>query len=261
MSQQVANVDAETMPAVHDEATALISMIERAASNPAVDIDKMERLLMMQERVMERRAMVAFNAALAEVQFELPEIDENGGIKDRNGNVQSTYAYYEDINDAIKPILHTHGFSLRFRPGKADGLITTTAILAHKDGHSEEATVELLTDASGSKNAVQGIGSSLSYGKRYAAILLLNITTRNDPNDNDGQTATKQKAGITNAQANESGVWPACEADFRACKTVRELAQKSNEYRTKLPAKWLGNMAELYDTELARIKSAEFGVG
>jgi hypothetical protein len=38
-------------------------------------------------------------------------------------------------------------------------------------------------DSSGSKNAVQAIGSTTSYGRRYAASMLLNIVTRGEDDD------------------------------------------------------------------------------
>ena len=40
------------------------------------------------------------------------------------------------------------------------------------------------------KNAVQAIGSSVSYGKRYTASLLLNLTTRGE--DDDGTAAGRE---------------------------------------------------------------------
>ncbi|KFG68672.1 ERF family protein [Microvirga sp. BSC39] len=169
------------------ESAAIIQVIERAAMNPAVDIDKMERLLEMQERIMERNAKSAYSADLARMQPELPVIAERGGIKDRSGNVQSTYALWEDINDAIKPVLSKHGFALSFRTGQDDGRITVTGVLSHREGHSEETTMHLPIDSSGSKNSVQAVGSSISYGKRYTAGALLNITSRGE--DDDGKAA------------------------------------------------------------------------
>jgi hypothetical protein len=74
-----------------------------------VDIDKLERLLEMQERVIARNARAAYYSALAQMQPGLPVVTERGGIKDRNGNVQSTYALWEDVNEAIRPILAEHG--------------------------------------------------------------------------------------------------------------------------------------------------------
>lgn len=165
----------------------ILSVIARAAADPNVDIDKLERLLEMQERVIARTARAAYYDALAELQPKLPVIAEKGGIKDRNGNIQSTYALWEDVNEAIRPILAEHGFSLTFKVSRASDQISTIGILAHREGHSEQTELSLPTDTSGSKNAVQAVGSSTSYGKRYTAFALLNITSTGE--DDDGNKA------------------------------------------------------------------------
>jgi hypothetical protein len=72
-------------------------VIERAALNPEVDIDKMERLLQMQERVLDRQALMAYSAAMAAMQTELPSIAERG-----QGN-NGAYATLEDIVDTVRP--------------------------------------------------------------------------------------------------------------------------------------------------------------
>ena len=175
----------DQQPVVTDYDSGLLDVIARAARDPSVDIDKMERLIAMQERVQARDAVVAFNAALADLQPSLPVISERGGIKDRGGNVQSTYALWEDVNEAIRPHLAEHGFALRFRVNRESDQISVTGILSHRSGHSEETTLTLPTDSSGSKNAVQAVGSSTSYGKRYTAFALLNITSTGE--DDDGR--------------------------------------------------------------------------
>lgn len=185
--QQVASVRETAVTST--ESAAIIQVIERAAMNPDVDVDKMERLYAMHERAMERQARAAFASALAEVQPKLPVIDERGGIKDRAGKVQSTYAKWEDIADAIRPVLHDHGFALSFRVVTTPK-VAVTGVLMHRDGHREETTMELPVDGSGSKNDVQAVGSSFSYGKRYTAIALLNITSRAaQDRDDDGRGA------------------------------------------------------------------------
>lgn len=187
---QLAKTD-QNNGAVADYAGGILAVIERAARDPNVDIDKMERLLAMQERVRERDAIVAFNEALSDLQPKLPVITERGKIivraKSANGQrdgeitQETAYALWEDINEAIRPLLHEHGFALTFKTGQApDGKLLVTGILKHRMGHQEEAALPLPHDSSGSKNAVQAIGSSLSYGKRYAAMQLLNITTRGE---------------------------------------------------------------------------------
>jgi len=141
---------------------------------------------------------MAFSSALADMQAELPVINERGRIEvrkkdasgERTGAVQqsTSYALWEDINEAIRPFLQKYGFALSFRTGQSsDGRVTVTGILSHRDGHREETTMTLQHDSTGSKNAVQAIGSSTSYGKRYTAIALLNITSRGE--DDDGGKA------------------------------------------------------------------------
>lgn len=192
---------------IESSATAIIQVIERAASNPDVDIDKMERLLQMQERILARNAEAAFNTALAQMQNELPVIDENGSIKGRDGRVQSKYAKFEDINEAVKPIMRQYGFAISFRTAFEGGEVVVTGVLTHEGGHREQSAVKLPADASGNKNNVQGWGSSISYGKRYTMNALLNITSRGEDNDGAGSGSgggdqTRQSPAATAGSGN-----------------------------------------------------------
>jgi hypothetical protein len=176
------------------EANTIASLIERVATNPNTSIDTLERLLNMQERVETKRAEAAFNAALADMQPVLPVIAERGEIMNSANKVQSTYARWEDINDAIKPILAQYGFALTFRVDRPEGMVCITGVLSHREGHSTQTTISLPVDSSGSKNGVQAVGSSTSYGQRYTAKLLLNLTSRGD--DDDGKSGGMGAAAL-----------------------------------------------------------------
>lgn len=183
--------------AAASEAAALISLIERAASDPSVDIDRVERMYEMYERAQARNAKAAYLAALAEMQPNLPVIDKRGkierGAHKTTGKEQKAtpYARYEDVIEGINPHLHAHGFSLSFRITQTDaGRVMVTGVLGHRDGHSEETSFSLPIDDSGGKNNVQGWGSSVSYGKRYTAFALLNVVARGE--DDDGKAAGTQ---------------------------------------------------------------------
>lgn len=198
---QAAIVEREEQPGAVVEHPAsdtgsLLQIISRAASDPNVDIDKMERLMQMHERMTDRAARSAYAAALSEMQPQLPVVDRKGNItihkkdaeKKPENVIQSTpYALWEDINDAIRPLLAQYGFALSFRVKKEADRVEVTGVLSHRDGHSEETMLSLPMDTTGSKNNVQAIGSSVSYGKRYTATALLNITTRGE--DDDGKAA------------------------------------------------------------------------
>ena len=165
------------------EGVSFIQMIERASRDPAVDIDKMERLMQMHERMMNRQAETAYYAALAAMQTEMPILPERGGIKNKQGGVQSKYVLWEDLNEIIKPILSRHGFALTFLPGNDGAKITVTGVLSHEAGHVVRCTMAVPLDESGSKNSVQGLGSSTSYGKRYVAAAMLNLTSKGEDDD------------------------------------------------------------------------------
>jgi len=173
-------------PAVIEEPTA-VSMFERLAKDPSVDVEKLERLIQMQERIMRHNAKSAFDSAFAQMQAALPEITERGQIAVK-GIVRSTYAKLEDIHAAIKPVLKAHGFAIRHRtewPDDRTGIIRIVGILSHEQGHAEESVFEAPLDRSEYRTDIQSMGSTVSYGRRYTTLDLLNITTRGA--DDDGQ--------------------------------------------------------------------------
>lgn len=168
-----------------EQSSPLLSLIERVVANPEADINKLERLLDMQERVLKVNREQAFNAAMAEMQQDIPTIEKTGSIM-VGKDVRSKYARYEDIMRAMKPVLQKYGFAVSFRTESGKDFVKVTGILMHREGHREQTDMVLPLDATGSKNAVQAIGSSTSYGKRYVLCSLLNIATGDEDDDAQG---------------------------------------------------------------------------
>jgi hypothetical protein len=223
-------------------AETILSVIQRAAADQNCDIDKMERLLDMHERMLAKQAEQAFADALAIMQSELPVIRERGEILDKNKNVQSTYALWEDVNEQIKPLLTKYGFSLSFRVLPSERGIHVEGVLLHRFGHRETTSILLPADVSGNKNAVQAVASSVSYGKRYTAGALLNFTSTGE--DDDGSTAGAPPVKtITPAQRQAlEKVIAQCHAD-RQAKVVEEFPDLS-----QVPA-------HIYDAMMAGLKA------
>jgi hypothetical protein len=167
----------------------MMALIERMALSSDVDLTKLERVLSYNERIYKDKARAAFDAAYSGLQVALPVLSENGEIRDKHGELQHTYPLWEGINEVIKPILSEHGFALWFRTSCDGKTITVTGVLSHLGGHAEETTLTLPADLSGGKNAVQAIGSSTSYGKRYTAAALLNLTSSGEDDDGSGSAA------------------------------------------------------------------------
>ena len=162
----------------------IMAVISRAAADPTCDIEKMERLLAMHERMQAKTAEAAFNAAMAEMQCEIPTVGQ-GAL---NTHTEKTYATLDDINVTLKPIMQTHGFAISFKVENTAAGVSVTGILMHRDGHREETTMLLPVDIGKGRNAVQAVGSSTTYGKRYVMCALLNITT-GEMQDDDGHGA------------------------------------------------------------------------
>lgn len=188
MSKALATKQVNEIEQAHSETTAVLSMIERVALDPNSDLAKLEKMLDMQERVLNRNAQQAFSADMALMQSELPRV-----IKSKQGH-NSNYAPLEDINDAIRPALHKFGFAVTFAIEQLDKEIAVKTILSHKMGHREETTIRLPADTGGSKNSVQAVGSTISYGKRYGICAILNISTGDD---NDGALPASNEPDVT----------------------------------------------------------------
>ena len=206
----------------------IMSVIERAATSSDIDITKLEKMLEMQERVLDRNAKQSFTTSLAEMQTGLPRIAENG-----KGHNNLKYALLEDINDTLRPILHRHGFAVTFRIKAEGSMIMVTTVLSHRDGHSEETTIPLAPDTTGSKSAVQAVGSTISYGKRYGICAMLNISTGDD-NDgsagidiSDALQAIASCSTLDELQSCFGGWWKTYpQKDLRANLTVAKDAKK-----------------------------------
>lgn len=163
-----------------------IQLIERLASNPDVDVAKIERIIDMQERILRFNAEAAFNEAFATMQPEIPVILEH---EDGDGG-KWTYAPIEDIVEPLRPILARHGFSLSHNTVFPDAkTVKVIGILTHRAGHSRQSEFQSAADQTGSKNAVQSLGSTNAYGRRYTTKDLLCIVTRKE--DDDGRSSDK----------------------------------------------------------------------
>ena len=176
------------------------------AANPALDAAQLEQLIAADERLRDREARIEYASAFASMAAELPVIDEKGIIR-HGDQVVGTYALWEDIHEAIRPILGRFGFALSFRiqDGKEDVLVS--AVLTHSGGHSESASLRLAPDLTGEKNSVQAIGSSVSYGKRYTGSALLNLASRGEDDDarRAGRLITPAEVALIEARLKETG--------------------------------------------------------
>jgi hypothetical protein len=246
MDQEPTDVIPAERPA-RPEGDPLMTLIAKAASNPKVDVDKLDHMLRMLERREDKAKEMAFNDALSAAKGEFPDIVRNR-LVDFAGQKGRTYYRYEDfaaITDAVDPILKKYGLTYRFRSDQpAPGKLRVTCIVTHKHGHREETSLEVAEDTSGSKNAVQAIGSSATYLQRYTLKLALGLSVTTDDDGRGGVDNTTADPTIDDDQLvylqdlmQQAGYRRETLEDWAGCKLEAMKVKKYEEALFNLRAK------------------------
>lgn len=135
----------------------------------------------------------AFDAAMSDAKAEIPVIVKNRlvGYEHKDGKGDTSYRH-EDLGQiarTVDPILAKHGLSYRFRTtSAANEPVSVTCVVAHRAGHFEENTLSAGRDDSGKKNAIQSIGSTITYLQRYTLKAALGLAAAHD-DDGKGSEA------------------------------------------------------------------------
>lgn len=246
MSGDVATLDQRadvTAPVQGGESAALISMIERAARDPNVDIDKMERLFQMHERIDKQRRETAFNSAMAAAQAELIPVAR----KLDNTQTRSKYADLAALAEAAMPIIYRHGFGISHSEFKSDrpGHLGVRAEVTHAAGFSKSYDFHIPMDGTGLKGnanmtATHAYGSTFSYGRRYSTCGVFNIATKDDDGNAAGNKPAAESATLDQVKAliAEAGANTAWFLEHYSVETLDDLNGKQrDEIKSKLTAR------------------------
>ena len=169
----------------------MVTMIERVVLDPNADIDKLERMLAMKERMDAQGAKVSFATAISAARADIPPIMKDATVDFTSSKGRTHYKHetLAGIARVIDPILSQHGLSYRFRTSQDSGAVEVTCIISHRDGHSEETSLRGAPDQSGNKNSFQAVGSAVTYLQRYTLKAALGLSAAED---DDGQAAAKR---------------------------------------------------------------------
>lgn len=179
----------------------LLEVIARAARDPSVDIDKLERLIAMQERVQARDAELAFTKALNAAQSEMRPIAANAS----NPQTRSRYASFDKLDRVLRPIYTEHGFSLSFDEGDSpkDEHVRVLCYVSHIGGHTRTYHRDMPADGKGAKGGdvmtkTHAAGAAGSYGARYLLKGIFNVAVGEE--DEDGNVPIPRIRFIDDAQ-------------------------------------------------------------
>lgn len=211
--QQVAAPSAKTQAVAvrkTDEPQNMLAVIARAAADKRVDVDKMRELLAMQQAIEAREAEREFNVALMAAQSELPKIVKDASVKETSGSTKYRFATLEKVATEVDHVARKHGFSQSF--GTADsplsGHYRIICDLSHSGGHTRRYLCDLQLDAAGAKGTanktpVQGVGSTMSYGRRYLKVMMFDLIIVGEDRDGNRRKEQDGPSSITMEQAQE----------------------------------------------------------
>ena len=175
------------IPTVTDNSPA--SMMQIALSRGA-DLDKLEKMLALQERWEANEAKKAYHTAMAAFKAAPPEIEKDKKVSFGAGKAAYSHATLANVTDKINQALSAHGLSAAWKTAQDERGITVTCTITHRLGHSESTSLTAAPDNSGSKNAIQAVGSTITYLSRYTLLSLTGLATHDQDDDGNGASAT-----------------------------------------------------------------------
>jgi len=199
--------------------------------------------------------------ALVKAQGEITAISKDGA----NPHFKSKYATLDNIIDETRPILARHGLAILQMPGGDGENVIMRTMLMHESGEWLETEPLVMRPA---KNDPQGMGSCITYARRYSYSALLSISTDEDDDGNGASHAPQSQQGRSNYQPSQQSRQqsappsnaPAAsdkvsEAQLKLIgKLKRDKAISDDDYRELLEAQFRINSSK----DLSKKQATEF---
>lgn len=200
--QLTERTDAPVARAEQDQSATLLTVIQRAATDPNVDIEKVERMFALYERQQETTAKAQFNAALSRAQARMGRVSADA----MNPQTRSYYASYAALDRALRPIYTDEGFAVSFDTEDCPlgDHIRVVMYLSHSGGFTRTYHRDMPSDGMGAKGGAvmtktHAAGSAQSYGMRYLLRGAFNVAVGDEDDDGNGT----HESAITAEQAEE----------------------------------------------------------
>lgn len=118
-----------------------------------------------------------------------------------NPHFKSKFADLADVLEAVRAPLAKHGLSLtQMAVGACDGYVRVVTLVGHKSGQWLKGTLDMPLP----QKTPQGVGSAISYARRYCAMAALGIAAEDD----DGERAEGRGPGGAKQAAPQTAQQP-----------------------------------------------------
>lgn len=205
---------------LREPAPAPMTLVERAFA--AGNLELVKQALELEERHEKNMGKRAYDRAIAKAKAEFTTITKNRKVDYTSPKGRTNYQY-EDlsaIEAAVRPALSKYGLDYRFRTEVQGQVVIVTCHLSHEDGYYEENSLPGPFDVTGNKNAIQQMGSTVTYLQRYTLKAALGLASAAD---DDGKASGPQVEMISEDQIKELvGLLPGVKATVEdLCKAMK----------------------------------------
>ena len=176
-----------------------IQLLQIAVSK-GVDAEQLKLLMELQREWKAEQARDAFIRAMNDFRAEALKVVKTKAVS--FGNTSYKHATLANIVEIAAPALSKHGLSHRWETkqeqmGGGIALITVACIITHQLGHSTSTSLSAGPDNSGGKNAIQAVGSTVSYLQRYTFMASTGLAAQDQ--DDDGQASSVERISAEQA--------------------------------------------------------------
>jgi hypothetical protein len=206
----------------------LLEIVSRAASDPNIEVAKVEKLLELYERIQAKNAEAQFNEAMTKAQSEMGRIKGDS----ENKQTHSWYVSYGKLDKILRPIYTAHGFSLSFDEGdspKPDHV----RVLCHvaRGGYTRTYHKDMPADGKGAKGGdvmtkTHATGAAMTYGMRYLLKGIFNVAIGEedtDGNDPPGEGLSDEQIANITAMLTETNSDKAKFLKYLKVKSLEEI--------------------------------------
>lgn len=182
-------------------------------------------------------SIASLAAALAKAQGEV----ENATKGSTNPHFRSKYADLAEVLNTVRPVFTKHGIAVTQFPSYAEGVVSVETVLTHSSGEWMSGTIS----APVSKQDAQGVGSAVTYCRRYSLAAVAGIAQEDDDGNHAvGKSAAKSDpqqladhiAAIDSA-ADMAGLKAVFDAAVAYCKSVGDKLAEQAVIKAKDAAK------------------------
>ena len=117
-------------------------------------------------------SIAAISQAIAKAQHDV----ENASKNAKNPHFKSKYADLAELLNTVRPVFSSHGLAIVQMPSFVDGIASVETLISHSSGE----WISSICSAPVSKQDAQGVGSAITYLRRYSLAAMCGIAQEDD---------------------------------------------------------------------------------